>query len=212
MGNAAAFRIAFRLRDAFSRRARARRMQWLLETIAPTPGLRVIDLGGVPRFWDACPVPLHLTILNLPGLNPPAAPPAHHRITLVDGDACATGFADGAFDFAFSNSVIEHVGDAASRARMAAEIRRLAPRYWVQTPSAWFPVEAHTLMPGWWAYPDPVKRRFIARWRRSRPGWTEMIEGTTVLPRREVATLFPEARILTERRAGLPKSYVALRA
>lgn len=177
----------------------------------PTPGMRVIDLGGVPLFWTDCPVPLNITILNLPGLNPPDPPPFHHTVTLLEGDACATQFKNDAFDIAFSNSVIEHVGDAGNRARMAAEIRRLAPRYWVQTPSIWFPMEAHTMMPFWWFYPAPLKSRFKERWRRVRPAWTEMIDGTTVIRRRELHQLFPDAMLLTERVGGFTKSYIACR-
>lgn len=186
-------------------------MKWFLGVMNPVAGMRVIDLGGVPGFWNDCPVPLDLTILNLPGLNPPQAPASHHAITLVDGDACATPFEDGSFDMVFSNSVIEHVGDAAKRASMAQEVRRLAPRHWVQTPSIWFPIEAHTMMPFWWSYPASLQSWFKRRWRRVRPAWTEMIEGTTVLSRSEVEALFPESSFLTERRAMFPKSYVAYR-
>jgi hypothetical protein len=171
--------------------------------------MRVIDLGGIPSFWNNCPVPLDLTILNLPSLKPKAPPVSHHSITLVDGDACATPFEDGAFDLAFSNSVIEHVGDEQNRANMAHEARRLAPRYWVQTPSIWFPIEAHTMMPFWWFYPPVMKSFFITRWRRVRPERTQMLEETTVLTRKELTRLFPDGSLLTERRLGLPKSYIA---
>jgi len=157
------------------------------------------------------PVPLQLVMVNLPGTQGPV-PPSHHEITLVEGDACdLPQFADGAFDIAFSNSVIEHVGGPEKRAALAREARRLAPRYWVQTPSIWFPVEAHTYLPFWWFYPPALKRAFIARWRRRLPAWCEMIEGTTVLRRQEMQALFPDATLWTERVMGLPKSYVARR-
>lgn len=207
-----AFRYAFRMRKAYSRQARARRMRLFLDLVDPAPGTRVIDLGGVQSFWANCPVPLDLTLLNLPSAKQRTIQPSHHVVRLVEGDARETEFADGAFDLAFSNSVIEHVGGARERARMAGEVRRLAPRYWVQTPSIWFPVEAHTVMPMWWFYPAPLRRWFMARWRRRRPAWAHMVEETTVVRRREMADLFPEAEIHVERRAGIPKSYIACRA
>ncbi len=204
-------RLSFRMRGAFSRDSRSARMQWLREAVAPHPGLRVVDLGGTPKFWAGCPVPLDITIVNLPGASPTPPASTHHTMTLIEGDGCDTGFDDGQFDLAVSNSVIEHVGDAGRRAALAHEVRRLAPRYWVQTPSIWFPIEAHSLMPGWWFYPAPLRAWFIRRWRRRLPAWSRMVEETTVLSRREMAALFPDATMHTERRFGLPKSYVAMR-
>ncbi len=174
-------------------------------------GERVIDLGGLPMFWDDVPVPLDITILNLPEAIPPQPKPSHHRITLIAGDACQTGFEDSSFDIAFSNSVIEHVGGPENQRRMAGEIRRLAPSYWVQTPSIWFPVEAHTNMPFWWFYPGPLKRRLVAGWERKLPAWCEMIKGTTVISRADMAKMFPDGTIWTERFAGFPKSTVVAR-
>jgi len=48
------------------------------------------------------------------------------------------------FDAVYSNSTIEHVGDESRQALFAAAVRRLAPAYWVQTPSSHFPIEIHT--------------------------------------------------------------------
>lgn len=208
----AAFNAATRLKDPFSDHARQRRMARFMAVMGLRGGERVLDLGGHARFWDGVPVPLDVTILNLPSAMERREHPSIHRFTLVEGDACNVGFAaDMSYDIAFSNSVIEHVGGPARQRAMAHEIRRLAPRYWVQTPSVWFPVEAHTFMPFWWFYPPPLKAVFVRRWRRSLPEWCEMVEGTTVLARRDLAAMFPDAQLWTERFAGFPKSYVAAR-
>ena len=58
-------------------------------------------------------------------------------------------FGDASFDIAFSNSVIEHLSTFENQARMAAEVRRVARAYWVQTPNFWFPIEPHFLVPAW---------------------------------------------------------------
>ena len=203
--------IAQKGKDVLSRRARGARMGHFLREMRPAPGTRIVDLGGVPEFWQGCPVPLDITVLNLPGWNAPEPPPSHHTFRLHEGDATATPFADGSFDIAVSNSVIEHVGPPDRQARLAGEVRRLAPRYWVQTPSIWFPIEAHSYMPFWWAYPEPVRAWFLARWRRRLPAWSEMVATTTVIRRADLQRMFPDAQIWTERTAGLPKSYVALR-
>lgn len=209
----ATFRAAVRLREPFQRKRREARMALFVETMNLRGGERIIDMGGLDTFWRDCPVPLDITIVNLPGIAPPALAETHHKIAYVEGDACALDFVgDGAFDIAFSNSVIEHVGPPDKQAAFARETHRVAPRHWVQTPSVWFPIEAHNHMPFWWAYPDPVKRHFIERWRRKLPAWTEMIEGTTVLLRRDLERFFPESDIRTERYMGWPKSYMVFRA
>jgi hypothetical protein len=197
----------------FSRAQRERRLRRFVEIMGIRGGERIVDLGGLAGSWAGIERPCEITVVNLPGAERHTTVPEQHRVEVVTGDACELSrFADASFDIAFSNSVIEHVGDAHRRRALAEEARRLAPRYWVQTPSIWFPVEAHTGMPFYWFYPAPAKRWLKARWSERLPRWTEMVEGTTVLSRGEMEALFPDGRIWTERLAGWPKSYVAYRA
>lgn len=208
----ALFHFLLRLKTPFSQAARRQRMVEFIERMQISGGERIIDLGGTPEFWADCPVALEIVVVNLPGEQPPGPNLSHHRFTLIAGDACNVDFAaDNSFDIAFSNSVIEHVGDGGRRRAMAREVQRLAPAYWVQTPSVWFPIEAHTMMPFWWFYPRWLKGMLIRRWRQKLPAWCEMVETTTVLPRSELAGLFPGAAIWAEWKMGFVKSYTAYR-
>ncbi len=81
-----------------------------------------------------------------------------------------------------------------------------------QTPSKYFPLEAHTGMPFWWYYPPFLKRRFIADWERKVPAWTDMVKGTTVLSAATMQRFFPDGALRVERIAGLPKSYTLYRS
>ena len=203
--------VVLGMRGPFSAAMRARRTEHFVRSLNLQGGERIIDLGGAPSIWSDVKPVLDIVMVNLPG-GIVKDPGSHHNITYVEGDACdLPQYADNSFDIAFSNSVIEHVGGPEKRAAMAREARRLGRRYWIQTPSIWFPIEAHTYLPFWWFYPPAVKRSFIARWRRTVPAWCEMIEGTTVLHRSEIERLFPDGEIWTERLLGLPKSYVAMR-
>jgi hypothetical protein len=172
----------------------------------------VLDLGGQPATWDHGFVPpLDLTILNLPDTVKQRGNFRGHKITYVEGDAChSPGYQNLAFDVVFSNSVIEHVGGLDRRAEFAREVIRLGQSFWVQTPSVWFPIEAHTGMPFWWFYPSVVRSLILKRWYRKLPKWTEMVQGTTVVHKRELKRLFPGARILVERVWGIPKSYIVV--
>lgn len=206
------FPALMRAKGRFGAAMRRRRMDRFLARMGLRGGERIIDLGGSPSFWAEVPVPLDITVLNLPGGVGPVPNGLPHRFTLIEGDACAVALPDARFDVAVSNSVIEHVGGPDRQQALAGEVRRLAPRYWVQTPSIWFPMEAHTNLPFWWFYPAPLQRRLIRRWRRTLPEWCEMVEGTTVISHAAMAAMFPDADIWTERFAGIPKSYVAFRA
>ena len=176
------------------------------------PGAKVIDLGGTSRIWQFVETPLDITIVNLPGIDVEAPDQSHHKFTFVEGDATRLDrFADNSFDLVFSNSVIEHVGGPANERAFAGEVRRLAPAYYVQTPSIWFPLEAHSGVPFWWALPRSARERIIRRWKEKLPAWAEMIDGTTVIRRPTLQAYFPDGTILTERVAGLPKSYSVFR-
>ena len=198
---------------------RPRRLRAFYRLFGVGEDTRVLDLGGTLYWWklaEALGLPLpRVTILNLeppPGLLPPG-------IRWVCGDACALPFPDGSFDVALSNSVIEHLYTAANQARFASEIRRVARRWWVQTPDFRCPIEPHYLAPAVHWLPVEIRRKAI-RW--CTPwGWLErpaaarcdrMSREIRILHRSEMRRLFPDARILIERLLGLPKSIIAVRS
>jgi hypothetical protein len=199
----------YKLMRPFSERSRKRRMHSYLILVGVKQGMSVLDLGGQPMIWESVPFPLEVTILNKPGIAKIASA-SQHQFRYIEGDACnVVGFSAQSFDCVFSNSVIEHVGASDKQADFAREVRRLGKSYWVQTPSKWFPIEAHTGMPFWWFYPAKLRQRLIARWRQKLPAWTVMIEETSVVSKAELQQLFPEATILVENVFGIPKSYAA---
>lgn len=189
---------------------RKRRMNAFMSHMKVQENTTILDLGGRPMIWDSVYTRLNITILNLPGGGADSNHVSHHSILYVDGDGCnVVAYVDQAFDIVFSNSVIEHVGDHEKQVQFAAEVKRLGRSYWVQTPSKYFPLEAHSGMPFWWFYPERLRQYFIAGWRRKLPDWTEMIEGTRVLDLNQLQRLFPGSEIKTERLLGIPKSYIA---
>ena len=217
-GKSLRLKVFYRLLPSISMYFRRRRMAVLVKAVDLQPGTRVLDLGGAPAIWESVSVPLHITLLNLPGtvdkgefqvIDSPTL--QHHTFEIVEGDACnVTQFADRSFDVVFSNSVIEHVGPEEKQAEFAREVMRLGKSYWVQTPSKWFPIEAHSGVPFYWFLPEWLRKRMLADWRRRLPGWwADYIEATRVLSRRRLLDLFPGAKTRTEYFVGLPKSYVA---
>src|ERR1700677_4569627 len=122
---------------------RRRRMLRFAAELGITSETRVLDIGGTPDYWDMLLERPRLVLLNTPRAKADLAGAA----SWVAGDGRLLPFGDGAFDVVFSNSVIEHVGDAASQERFAREVARVGRAYWVQTPNRWFPVEQHLLTP-----------------------------------------------------------------
>jgi hypothetical protein len=216
--NSVRLKAFYRFLPAVQTYFRQRRMKAFLTLLHVKPGTRVLDLGGAPAIWEHVPVPLEVTLLNLPGAISPGQQEVlegpslrHHKFHLVEGDGCnVVQFTDRSFDIVFSNSVIEHVGPPAKQARFAREARRLGRAYWVQTPSKWFPIEAHTGVPFYWLYPEWVRAALMRSWRKRLPGWwADYISTTRVLSRRTMGELFPDGATRIEYFLGFPKSYAA---
>jgi SAM-dependent methyltransferase len=186
-----------RIAEPFSRRARRRRQELYRTVISPKPGERILDVGcgteGLAGFeHDA----------DITGLDA-ADRPGYPGSRFVRGDARALPFEADSFEIAYSNSLVEHLHPD-DRPRFAAEIRRVAGRYWVQTPNRYFPIEPHVLLPGFQFMPEGARKRL---WRLGMP--RTPYEPIELLGAAELRDLFPDAVILRERFAGMTKSLIA---
>lgn len=193
-------------------------MRRFYEIFRPAIGTRLLDIGGAPNTWiiESSYERFPVTMINL--IYPDPNVILDGRFTAVEGDAVALPFADGSFDIAFSNSVIEHVTTWERQKKFAAEARRVATGIWIQTPARSFPLEPHFLAPWFQYWPKRMQRR-LARHFTLR-GWItkpndeqidEMLGELRLLTYKEMRELFPDCRILRERVLGLTKSYVAVR-
>jgi SAM-dependent methyltransferase len=200
---------------AISAHYRRRRMARFVRTMEITSATRVLDVGGTPDAWQLLPAPPRVTLLNTPR--------AHEAFSSasswVAGDGRALPFRDGAFDVVFSNSVIEHVGNAESQARFARETMRVGRRIWVQTPNRWFPLEQHLFLPLVHWLPRPWQRRLAPRLSlahialRLSPDRREFymlhyLEEVHLLDAAGLRALFPGANLVRERVCGWTKSLV----
>jgi hypothetical protein len=209
-------RVKFTFRTLYDRvfiRFRRRRMNRFFDLFAPSPEARVLDIGGTPQTWSSesgAHAAFPVTLINIRSNGQIEG----GRFHSMEGDATALPFADDAFDIAFSNSVIEHVGTWEKQQAFAWEARRVARKLWIQTPARSFPIEAHLLAPYIQYLPKKLQHRIVP--------WTprgllqpdvvhEVVDEVRLLTYREVQQLFPDCRILRERVFGLSKSYIAVR-
>jgi hypothetical protein len=197
-------------------RWRAARMQAFLDRVRPPKGARIVDLGGTNYLWDLIEHDFEVTLVNRADYGQALTatqPAADSRYRHLEGDACDLRgvVEDQSFDVAFSNSVIEHVGDESRQAAFAREVQRIAPAYWIQTPSDRCPVEPHSGVPLYWRLPELARARLHEGWRRKVPAWQEMMAELRVLSRERMQELFPGSQIFVERQLGFEKSLAAYR-
>jgi SAM-dependent methyltransferase len=187
-----------RLASPLAARARARRHERLFALTGVQPGMRVVDLGSGPLGLRAFAPGLDVTGVD-------RLPKPEYPGPFVQADV--TGplpFADGEFDLAYSSSLVEHLPPAA-RPAFAAEVRRVARGWYVQTPAYGFPLEPHALLPAAHWLPPTLRRPY---WRLGVAGEWEDI---SLLRRRELAALFPGGALHAERTLGLAKSWISVR-
>jgi hypothetical protein len=199
---------------SLAERMRLRRWELIRKHLPELSEMKVLDLGGTMQWWLRAPVrPRHVTIVNL---EPSEEAP---WLTVITGDACEADrlVAGQSFDLVFSNSLIEHVGGHKARSALAHVIRSLAPRYLVQTPYRYFPIEPHWLFPGMQFLPLPVRWTIASRWPLGHTrGWSEEqslseVMSTELLGATEMRTYFPDGQLYWERFLGVRKSMIVIR-
>ena len=179
---------------------RSRKLELLFELLEPGEQGGLLDVGGNQGFSGEF-LPLYrkfkqVVVLNI--VDSKIDCKGHNGIRNVIGDGCSLPFRDGAFDWVFSNAVIEHVGDWKKRQQFANEIRRVASKgYFVTTPNKWFPIDPHTLVPLYQFVPCRFQRKLI----RYSPGPMTKFEEINLLSRGQVQSLFPGSVVLG---SGLP--------
>jgi hypothetical protein len=215
---------------SLSTRFRARRdirLRSLIERISSKNGsIRILDLGGSVEYWRRVGVDFlksqnaNIVVLNYTESELKSNDDRTGIFTTIVGDACdLRSIESNAFDLVHSNSVVEHVGDWARMKKFASEAQRVGSNYYIQTPYFWFPIDPHYYrapLIHW--MPRPMQARLITSFHICAAGKIanlddaySVLDGTTLIDRRQFEILFPEAEILRERVLGLTKSLIAIR-
>jgi SAM-dependent methyltransferase len=189
-------RLRARVVGPLAANARRKRHERFFALAGVRPGMTVVDIGCGSLGLRALEPGLDITGVDL-------AARAEYPGPFVQADATERlPFPDGHFDLAYSSSVIEHVPPE-RRGAFAAELRRVARGWFVQTPARSFPIEPHALLPFAHWLPPRLRRPY---WRLGAQGHWEDIH---LLGRREMEGLFGPA--LSERVGPLTKSWVCVR-
>ncbi len=199
--------------NALMRPFRTRRMALFLSIFNVTPSTKVIDVGGTAFNWSLIPTACDLTIVNNYGEDR-----VEGNITYTLGDGRALNYADGAFDIAYSNSVVEHVGEWDDQVKFAHEMGRVAGGYFIQTPNRYFFFDPHLLTPFTHFLPRRMQHAMVRNFTvigwivRPKPDVADfLVNMTRPLSYGDMRRLFPDAELRRERFLGMTKSIIAIR-
>jgi SAM-dependent methyltransferase len=181
------------------RRLRRGKLELFLGLIADGGKNTLLDVGGnsgIDSEW----LPLYQQFREVSVVNLDPSPDPHPlpHVRRMVGDGRCLPFADGSFDWVFSNAVIEHVGPMEDQKRFANEVRRVAAKgYFVACPNRYFPLEPHTLLPFYQFLPNSLQKK-VAPYS---PGYLRAYEEINLLTCSQLRGMFPEAQV---RAIGFP--------
>jgi hypothetical protein len=150
-----------------SLRARGSIYRLFLRVCQPLATSRILDVGATAddsrpesNFLERWyPHPERITALGDEELG--TTPSRFPGVSAVQGHGQRLPFADGVFDIAFSNAVVEHVGHREAQREFVRELSRVARQCFISTPNRGFPIETHTGLPLVHFLPDPLFRRAL---------------------------------------------------
>jgi hypothetical protein len=209
-------------KNSFVNQFRQKRFELLkngIEKLIQKDHFKILDIGGDIQYWKnigwqhpACKI--HL--LNLYESKVPEN--ETHQFSSSVGNGLSLEYKKGEVDLIFSNSVIEHVGSYENQQIFAGEVRRVSDKYIVQTPSIWFPLEPHSLIPLFQFLPHPIRALLIMTFNinyfpkaKTYKAAIIVSHSTLMFTHKRFKQLFPEAEIQVERFLGIPKSYTAIK-
>jgi len=162
--------------------------------MSPNGTLSLLDVGGSPGFGGEFNELRSrfgkVTVVNSDArTNRNLAAP---NVTVETADGCHLPYHDNSFDWAFSNAVLEHVGDFQKQQKFAAELQRVARiGYFVSTPNRAFFLDSHTYLP-YYHRLQPAAQRIAVHLSL---GLMKHWEPLNLVTDKQLQKLFPRARV-----------------
>lgn len=147
--------ILKRFAGRISTNNRTRKYEWFISKVQPESNFKILDVGFEGREYHALsnsleclyPYPEMITALGLPDQDTEEFRTAHPQVSVVIYPGGNFPFPDNRFDAAWSNAVIEHVGNRNDQVAFVKELTRVSKLAFFTTPNRYFPIEVHTLTP-----------------------------------------------------------------
>ena len=209
-------------KNSFVNQFRQKRFELLkngIEKLIHKDHFKILDIGGDIQYWKNIGWQHPACKIHLLNLYESIVPENEtHQFSSSVGNGLSLEYKKGDVDLIFSNSVIEHVGSYTNQQIFANEVRRVSDKYIVQTPSIWFPLEPHSLIPLFQFLPHPIRALLIMTFNinyfpkaKTYKEAIKVSHSTLMFTHKRFKQLFPEAEIQVERFLGIPKSYTAIK-
>jgi hypothetical protein len=209
-------------KNSFVNQFRQKRFELLkngIEKLIQKDHFKILDIGGDIQYWKNIGWQHPACKIHLLNLYESIVPENEtHQFSSSLGNGLSLEYKKGEVDLIFSNSVIEHVGSYVNQQIFAGEVRRVSDKYIIQTPSIWFPLEPHSLIPLFQFLPHSIRALLIMTFNINYfpkvKTYKEAIKvsySTLMFTHKRFKQLFPEAEIQVERFLGIPKSYTAIK-
>lgn len=203
-----ASRLSFRIRKEI--------FDLFMETMAPSKDSRVLDVGVTPNserpesnfFEKFYPYKDKITAVSIEDASNLEGMYEGLSFVMLKGETLP--FKDNEFDVAFSNAVVEHVGNRDKQRRFVEEVIRVSKRCFIAVPDRLFPVEHHTALPFIHYLPQDIHRKMLRILGKELYASEERLN---LLTKRDFKSLFPEhvnLKIVRARLFGIPSNIVAV--
>lgn len=220
--------------ESFSAASRAERTRVFQESFFFDEFTKLLDLGSEDGSNIAEVIkgmnlrPENVSIADIDSDAIDRGSKVHGFTPILLKDEGKLPFSDRYFDVVFCSSVIEHVTvpkseiwtirsskrfrerSIESQRDFAKEIERIGRQYFVQTPNRAFPLESHTWLPLVGTMPREIFVPLMSVTNRFWP--KKSIPDFNLLDTSEMQKLFPEAKIVIERKYGFTKSIMAIKS
>ena len=142
-----------KLASTLSKKSRSEKYSQFLTLLAPKPEETILDAGvNTTEYSEAdnyleknYSYPEKITALGQGEMG--EFQKRYPNVRALSGDGRALSFPNNAFHIAYSNAVIEHVGNRDDQKRFLRELYRVSSRGYLTTPNRFFPIEVHTRVP-----------------------------------------------------------------
>ena len=178
---------------------RKKKFQLFIKIMQPKEQDKVIDIGaavenklerGTNFFEVMYPYKKNLTALGLGSVSGSIEFEKNFPdVNLIIGNCLNIPFEDDYFDIAFSNAVLEHVGNRENQKKFISEIIRVSKKCFIATPNKWFPIELHTMLLFVHWLPDKIK--FFIFKKTGHKFWADT-KNLNLLSKKELISLFPK--------------------
>lgn len=209
--------------NKYSYQSRSKKIKLFYDFFEPTDAAKILDVGGEIdpvgeknlQLIDNYKWKKNISAINISGEHIAKIKKYYPEINSVVGDACNLPWPDKYFDIAYSNAVIEHVGNFEKQKKMASEIMRVSKNWFVTTPNRFYPFEFHMRLPFVTWLPGSLYLWFAAliqydHDKKNYRFFSNKYNNLRLMTASKLRKCFPDSRIIKNKITFWPETLIAI--